>query len=118
MNDDINLIVREETTTESTDTQGSDTQTPLIIYTGEQFTQSTYTITADGEVIGETKDFIDAVKVLICTYYNFNVAYPTKACASLTFIQKMVMNLQDSVPPIKKLQTFVGAMHTNSVSKM
>jgi len=68
---------------------------------------------AEGDLICESRCFMDALASLIAAYYVFNIHYPTGLTCTLTFMQKIVLNLQDKektpqrvIKALKKLNTW------------
>ena len=64
----------------------------------QEILNASFTISAENEVICTTNDLISAVSLLMLVHYNFNLAYNNKMVNTLTFIQKVLMNI-DTVSP-------------------
>nr|XP_054748301.1 uncharacterized protein LOC129253889 [Lytechinus pictus] len=62
-----------------------------------------FAIVAEGEVVAQTSDVLKAVCIVMAVHYVFNMSYHPKLNASLTFIQKVIMNMKDSSPNPKKV---------------
>ena len=75
---------------------------PKIVFK-DYFLDSVYSVVVDNQRLCSTKDFIHAVKLLMATYYIFNIAYPKPSEGTLTFIQKGLINLQDRAKMNKKV---------------
>ena len=89
---------------------------PIILYDSpdENFLASRFTVTGDNIRVAVSSDFVLATKALLACYYVFNIAYPKAANGGLTFIQKILGNVQDGAPHIPKLNTFMGLVYTFS----
>jgi len=61
-------------------------------------------ITAEYFALCKAKSFSDAIYDLIAAYYLFNIAYPKPIDPILTYIQKLVLNVND---PVKIPTVFV-----------
>ena len=53
-------------------------------------------------------DFIHAYMVVFASYYTFNLAYNPKLCATLTFVQKFLLDIGDKVKPITKVLSLIS----------
>lgn len=51
----------------------------------------------DNKTVAETNTFLRALEAFIGTFYVFNIAYPATIVATMTFVQKALLNLQDKV---------------------
>ena len=60
-------------------------------------------ILADGVTICETNNLMKAARLLLATFYIFNIAYPKIIMATLTFFQKVFLNLQDEARRLPKV---------------
>ena len=83
----------------------------------EEFTASRYAVTVDNIKIASTTDSVLATQVLLASYYVYNMAYPPRGRAALTFIQKCLANVQDETPYMAKLNTFLSQVYTFSQGK-
>ena len=62
-----------------------------------------YSIIAEGEIVCKTADFVSAVCLLMCVHYVFNFAYNKKVLNTLTFIQKIILNITDETATPSKV---------------
>ena len=84
---------------------------PYIISDGEPYTDiEVYQIMMDNTAITTTKSVTAALKVLMGTIYVFNGAYPKGHIAYLTFLQKIIMDLQDRQPRNGKVVKLAGQL--------
>lgn len=58
---------------------------------------------AEKELVCTTDDFLQAVCVLMVAHYVFNMTYHPKLNNTLTFLQKVIMNIKDGNPNPKRL---------------
>jgi len=91
----------------SDDTNGSDELQEIL--------DAKFTILVENEVVCNAGDLISAVALLMLVHYNFNLAYHKKHMNTLTFIQKVLMNIDTvSAAPSKvvrclyHLNTFIN----------
>ena len=54
-----------------------------------------FAITAEREVVCTTTDLVNAFSALIAVHYTFDFTYVPKARNTLTFIQKVILNMGD-----------------------
>ena len=54
---------------------------------------SSFIISVENEIISTTNNLRSAVALLMLTDYNFNLAYNSKMLSTLTFIQKVLKNI-------------------------
>ena len=76
---------------------------------------SVFTLVAEGETISTSKTFLEATAMWIFSFYVFNFAYPGCLSRSLTFIQKVLLNIHDELPPLKPV---VSLTHKLNVENM
>ena len=62
-----------------------------------------YEVIAEQELVCSSEDFIRALCVLMVAHYVFNMTYHPKLNSTLTFLQKVIMNIKDGNPNPKKL---------------
>ena len=67
--------------------------TPYIL--SQNPLHDTLKIMADGIMVCQADNLLKAARLLLATFYVFNIAYPKGITASLTFFQKVFLNLQD-----------------------
>ena len=78
------------------DKEDQEKMTPYIV-TGESRLDSTFFyILADNVKICSTNNMLKALKLLVATFFVFNIAYPKRVHAALIFFQKIFLNLHDS----------------------
>ena len=58
---------------------------------------NTFTISVDGVEVTNCSTLLPAVAVYLASFYVFNLAYPSTLKKTLTFIQKVILNIQDNV---------------------
>ena len=77
------------------------TGTPIIVFHGTNpFESKTFDIYSDGIKIMSVISMVQAFALLIGCYFVLNIAYPGKMIKTLTFLQKVILNLQDSVKSV------------------
>ncbi|XP_072016020.1 uncharacterized protein [Amphiura filiformis] len=81
---------------------------PHIEYDGEVINilkseVTEFKVVAEGQVVCCVPDFIGAVKRLMAVHYVFNLQYDKKVTSTLTFIQKVLLNMQDDNKNPKKV---------------
>ncbi len=82
---------------------------PCLIKEGVPYTDNElYDIMMDNTKITTTDSLSTAMKVLMGTVYVFNGAYPKANSGFFTFVQKIIMNLQDRQPRINKVVVLAG----------
>ena len=80
-----------------------------MIYEGEPYQDGEiYEIRMDNTRVAITNNLSTAMKILMGTIYVFNGAYPKAHLAFLTFLQKVIMNLQDRQPRNAKVIQLAG----------
>ncbi len=105
LREDLGLFIcSEEQHTSSEDATGN----PVIVFNGaDPFKSDNYDIYVDGEKIISVKSMSRAFSILIASYFVMNIAYPTTMVKSLTFLQKVILNLQDSLAKVKPVVTLL-----------
>ena len=103
---DLNELMAED--------ENQSVSSPLVLWNGPDFLAANYSVVVDNVKVCSTSDLILSFKVLICTYYIFNLVYPKAADTVLIFYQKGLMNLQDRAPYNKKVSNFL--MQINRLS--
>lgn len=84
-------------------------QNAYVVFEGQPFTDNElYEIRFDNTQIATTTSLITAMKVLMGTIYVFNGAFPKAHLACYTFLQKVIINLQDKQPRNKKVVQLAG----------
>lgn len=76
-----------------------------------------FEVFVDGMSICENLETVfDAFIVLMAVYYIFNISYPKDLSKTLTFVQKVFLNMQDGAKPpaqvlkvLKQLNVFLVA---------
>ena len=63
--------------------------------------------------VGVTKDFVRAL--LMSAHYVFNVAYAPEIEGTMIFIQKLILELADSVKPPAKVFSLISKVKKNTV---
>ena len=107
LREDANLLVWFDD-----DNEGTKPVHPLIVCKGSNsLSPLSFSVEAEGIVISKTDSFVNFVLLLLATYYVFNLVYPDKLVATLIFIQKYFLNIQDSVKRNSKVVTLLGKLH-------
>ena len=70
----------------------------------------TLKIVADKVVICETDNLMEAAGLLLATFYVFNIAYPKASMATLTFYQKVFLNLQDEAKRLPRVISLLSKL--------
>ena len=84
------------------------TGSPVIVYEGsDPFGSKNFDIYADGIKILTVKSMAKAFANLIACFFVLNIAYPTKMQKTLTFLQKVILGLQDSVKTLGAVVTLL-----------
>ena len=72
---------------------------------------SQFKLFVDGEEVARTETFFGAVAVYLEAFYVFNLAYPASLQQSLTFVQKVILNIQDEFHPTKPIITLTNKLN-------
>ena len=86
---------------------------PCILYeplTDPKETRDVFTIMADGEQVCTTDTLTWAVKLLVATYYVFNIAYPKKIAATMQFIQEKLLDVHDDAVKNPRAVSFAAKL--------
>ena len=83
-------------------------ETPFIKVYGDIEDSDRFEIIADNELVCTCRNLISAVGSLVATFYIFNIAYPKELVATLTFIQKFIIGMQDGVKKNSKVIGFIS----------
>ncbi len=70
-----------------------------------------FEIVAEGVTVAVTNELLKAVCCLISVHYVFNMAYGKGTTPTLTFIQKVLMNLQDKEKTPKSVLTLLDRVN-------
>ena len=85
---------------------------PLIVCPDEGILRDgELSVMVEGVLLCKTYSFTRALALLLACYYVFNLAYPQKGCATLTFMQRCFINLQDGVKANDKVITLLGRIN-------
>ncbi|KAJ8048998.1 Sterile alpha motif domain-containing protein 3 [Holothuria leucospilota] len=82
--------------------------TPVVVYSGDKFSTSDFTIMAENEEICQPASIYTGLFSLVATFYCFNLEYPPKAKRTLEFLQKVGLSLHDG----KKLSPRVASVYS------
>ena len=67
-----------------------------------------FEVHAEGELVCEPVDLLEAIECLIIAYFLLNIKYPPSALNSLTFFQKVLLNVEEKeVSMSRKLQNLL-----------
>lgn len=69
-----------------------------------------FTLQADGEEIAFTGNFITAVALWIAAFYVFNLNYPPGVSKTLQFLQRVILNVSDELPPPRSIITLTNKL--------
>ena len=94
--------------------EGQGVSSPTILWNGATLKDSMYAVVVDNERVCETNDILLAYKVLFATHYVFNLAYKKEIDATMTFIQKGLLNVQDNCAFNRKVSNFLIEISTLS----
>ncbi len=84
---------------------------PIIVGSGEVLTDSElYDVYVDSVKVTTTASLSTAFKTLMGAIYAFNLAFPKCHSSSMTFLQKVIINLQDRQPRDKKVLKLAGLL--------
>ena len=84
---------------------------PIIVSSGEVLTDNEfYQVYMDSVQIVATNDLSTAFKVLMGGVYIFNLAFPKSHKSTMTFLQKVVINLQDRQARDNKVVKLAGKL--------
>ena len=70
-------------------------------------------IEVEGVTVGNTANLMEAIGILMATYYVFNVAYPKDVEKSLTFIQKAMLVKHEECKHIPAVVALIAKMNTD-----
>ena len=73
----------------------------------------TFSIIVEGETICETEDILSAMCLLMCVHYVFNLVYSKKAANTMTFLQRVVLNITDDTPAPSKVVKLLYDINAN-----
>ena len=73
-----------------------------------------FIVTVEGKEICRSNDFVYTFMVMFAAYYTFNLSYDKKLDGTLTFFQKFILNIGDSVRPKAKVLALMGKLKGNS----
>ncbi len=105
LREDTNLFICSmEQHRDSEETSGS----PVIVYNGQDpYKATNFDIYADGIKILSTKSIVKAFAIMIGCFFVLNIAYPKKMIKTLTFLQKVILGLQDSIKKVNAVVTLL-----------
>lgn len=89
------------------------TITPYIVIhkeNGQILHTSNIEVFADTVLVCKTDNIIVAFCLLVSIFYIFHIAYPKMSNATLTFLQKYFVNIEDGVETVPKVVTLLIAM--------
>ncbi len=105
LREDLDLFLSSEEQYEKSDEQ---TGSPVIVFQGaDVYKSKNFAIYADGIKIMSVKSVKNAFMILIACFFVFNIAYPKKMIRTLTFLQKVMLNLQDSIKTPNPVVTLI-----------
>lgn len=76
-------------------TEDVECATPYILSSDPVSSSESFSIFADGEIVCRTTSLMKASRLLMATFYIFNYVYPKSSVSTLTFYQKIFLDLQD-----------------------
>ena len=80
--------------------QRVETSTPTLV---EILTHDSFHVTVEGTKVGSATTVLDALMLVFASYYVFNLKYPEKLKATMTFIQKGVCEMHTHALSINKV---------------
>ena len=79
----------------------------LCIFSGTTMSDAVdYAVSVDSNIVFDGLTFMQAISLLFCSYYVFNIEYPVEAKATLEFIQRCVFNLSYTVVQHEVLKNY------------
>ena len=70
------------------------------------------TVMVEGVVVGYAANFLEAIGIILSTYYVFNIAYPKEIEKSLTFLQKVLLGKHEECKRIPAVLSLISRMNT------
>ena len=90
---------------------------PIIVYTGDLLditSEGSISVLAEGiTVCDNITTFMDALCCLMATFYVFNMTYTPGLNRTLSFFQRILLNLQDTVKVPAKVLAVVQKLNNN-----
>ena len=89
------------------------TTMPVYIQCNEETILDTtwFTLNAEGEEIAQSDSFFGALAMYFSSFFVFNLPYPRLLQHSLTFVQKIILSIQDELPPTKPIITLTNKLN-------
>lgn len=84
--------------------------TPVIQFMSKLSEDQIFVIMAEGVEVCATKSLPRAFFLLLISYFVFNIKFPSKIEGSLTFLQKVLINHQDSIKQHPKVLTLLSKL--------
>lgn len=85
------------------------TGNPVIVFQGANpFESANFDVYADGIKILTVDSIAKAFEMLITCFFVLNIAYPKDMVKTLTFLQKVIVNLQDKIKNPKAIVTLLS----------
>ena len=87
------------------------------MYLGEQMsmeglvTWKNFSIYVENVMVGSTGSFVEALQIMLATYYVFNIEYPKELERSLTFFQKAILKRNTQCKKIMKVIKLIASMN-------
>ena len=70
-----------------------------------------FTVYVEGVMVGRAGSLVEAVGIVMATYYVFNIAYPKELERTLTFFQKAIMKRNDQCKRIMRVIKLIASMN-------
>ena len=75
-------------------------------------TWKNFSIYVENVMVGSTGSFVEALQIILGTYYVFNIEYPKELVRSMTFFQKAVLSRNTQCKKIMKVIKLIASMNT------
>lgn len=109
----LDVFLRTDEDAANASAQGEQPSHPVMFWQGTSTLDETasFRLYMENVCIARTKSLLDAFQLLLAAFYVFNVAYPSKGSRTLTFMQKAVLNIQDSEKRDPKVADLIGKLN-------
>ena len=76
-----------------------------------------FVVSVEGNTIAKTQCFLKAFEIFFSAFYIFNLEYPKALKATLTFIQKEIIQLNDGAPEIGRVINLITKLKRTFLEK-
>ena len=74
---------------------------------------TSFDVIIDEIAVSSSNNLMTAVTVFLASFYVFNLAYPTCLKKTLSFFQKIVLNIQDNIPLERSVLSLLEKLNKN-----